>query len=55
MARYSASEEERDTVGCFYDFQLVGELPRSITYPDMERRVSEHAPQSESVKAYRVS
>lgn len=27
-ARYSASDEDLETVDCFLDFQLMGELPR---------------------------
>lgn len=28
MALYSASELERETVACFFDFQVIGEPPQ---------------------------
>jgi hypothetical protein len=42
IALYSASAEERDTIVCFFVFQDIGELPRSMQYPVIERRVSLH-------------
>lgn len=51
MARYSASDEERETVDCFLDFQEIGDLPKRRMYPVTERRVSIQEPQSESKKA----
>lgn len=51
MARYSASEEDRDTVLCFLDFHEIGELPKRTTYPVIECRVSGQEAQSESENA----
>ena len=48
IALYSASAEEQDTVVCFFVFQDIGELPRSMQYPMIERRVSLHRAQSAS-------
>lgn len=31
MAMYSASAELLETIPCFLDFQLIGDLPRSMT------------------------
>ena len=39
-ARYSASEEDLETVVCFLDFQLMGKLSRRGIYPVMEQRES---------------
>ena len=38
-ARYSASVEERETVGCFLETQVRGLVPRKTIYPVVERRV----------------
>lgn len=54
MAQYSPSELERATVGCFLDFQLIGELPSKRTKPETDHLESQHAPQSESEKACKV-
>ena len=37
-ARSSASVLEQDTAACFLDFHAIGEEPRRIQYPVMERR-----------------
>jgi hypothetical protein len=37
-ARSSASVLERDTAACFLDFHAIGEEPRRMQYPVMERR-----------------
>ena len=52
MARFSASEEDLETVFCFFDFRLIGELPNKITYPIIDFLVSKQAPQSDSLKAW---
>ena len=54
IARYSASEDNLETVPCFFDFQLTGELPRRRRYSVTDFLVSRHAAQSESEKACRV-
>ncbi|XP_031095056.1 cationic peroxidase 1-like [Ipomoea triloba] len=43
MALYSASEDDRDTVICFLDFQEIKADPRNIQKPEIERLVSGHA------------
>lgn len=50
-AQYSASEELRETVGCFFERQEMREGPRYTENPVMERRVSRQPAQSESLKA----
>ena len=45
---YSASADERDTVGCFLVFQETGERPNIIKYMVRERRVKGQVAQSES-------
>jgi hypothetical protein len=49
-ALYSASAEEHETVGCFFDFHETKDLPMKKQYPEMERRVSIQPPQSASLK-----
>lgn len=48
MARYSASAEERDTTVCFFDLQEIGDDPRKMIYPVVDRRVVGHPAQSAS-------
>jgi len=50
-ARYSASEELFETVGCFFEHQEMSDGPRYIENPVMERLVSRQLAQSESLKA----
>ena len=50
-ARYSASVDDLETVGCFFDFQDMRESPRKTQKPVTERRESGHPAQSESEKA----
>lgn len=47
---YSTSAEDRETVGCFFNFQEIRESPREIQKPVTDRQVSGHAPQSASTK-----
>lgn len=47
MARYFASAEERETVGCFLVFQEIGKLPREMKYLVTDRRVMEQLTQLE--------
>lgn len=42
--RYPASEEDLETVDCFLDFQLMGELSKRRRYPVTEFLVSRQAP-----------
>ena len=51
IARYFASDDDLETVLCFLDRQLTGELPRSKRYPVTDLRVLRQATQSESEKA----
>ena len=51
MDRYSASVDERETIGCFLDFQDMREVPRNTQKPKIKRRVSGQEAQSESAKA----
>ena len=46
IALYSASEDDLETLCCFFDFQLIGEFPKWITYLVTELLVSRQAPQS---------
>lgn len=50
-ARYSASEEERDTVVCFLERQEMRDAPRKMQKPVTDLRVKEQEAQSESLKA----
>lgn len=52
-ARYSASANERDTVACFLDFQLIKESPIKTQKLVTDLRVSGQAAQSESLKAFK--
>nr|GMC66577.1 CTTNBP2 N-terminal-like protein [Ipomoea batatas] len=47
-ARYSASEDERDTVICFFDLHDMRDDPRKMQKPVIDLRVSLQAAQSES-------
>lgn len=51
-AMYSASIVDRDTVGCFLDFQLIAPPAKTMTLPDCDRRSSMSPVQSESVYAF---
>lgn len=51
MARYSASEELRETVDCFLDCQEIGDEPKYMTKQVVDFRESWHPAQSESLKA----
>lgn len=53
IERYSASVDERETEGCFLDFQETGLPPRHMKKPLKERRDSGQVHQSESQKAKR--
>ena len=46
--RYSASIEDLDTVGYFFDFHDIKASPRNTQEPDVDLRVSKHPPQSAS-------
>lgn len=50
-ARYSASVEDRETVGCFLDFQEINELPKNTQNLVIDRLVSGQVAQSESLNA----
>ena len=51
IALYSASAEERETIGCFLDFHEIKESPRKMQKPVTDLRESGHRAQSESAKA----
>lgn len=48
IARYSASDLDRDTFSCFLDFHLIGEPPNIRTYPVTDLLESRKVAQSES-------
>lgn len=50
-ARYLASVEERETVGCFLDFRDMRESPMNRQLPVTDLRESGQAAQSESLNA----
>lgn len=52
-AQYSASTDERETVACFFDFQLTKEFPLNIQNPITDLLVSRQVAQSKSLKALR--
>ena len=54
MARYSALEDDLETVPYFFDYQLTRELPRRRKYRVIDFLVSKQAAQFESKKAWRV-
>lgn len=43
--QYSASVKDLETVGCFLDFQDMGECPRNMYPPIVDLRVSKQPPQ----------
>jgi len=43
MALYSASEDDLEMVLCFLLFQLIGDLPKRITYPVVDLLENGHA------------
>ena len=47
-ARYSASAEDLDIVGCFFYFHDIKASPRNTQEPNVDLRVSNHPPQSAS-------
>jgi hypothetical protein len=47
-ARYSASAEDFATVGCFFDFHEISEVPRNTQKPVVDRLVTGQLPQSAS-------
>jgi len=49
-ARYSASEEDLETVLCFFAFHEMKELPIKKQYLVMDHRESMQLPQSASLK-----
>ena len=51
MTLYSASKDDLDTVGCFLDFQQIGDLPKRRMCPVTDRLLSGHEAQSKSKKA----
>jgi len=46
-ARYSALEEDRETVVCFLDFQTTKEVPKKTQYLETKLQVVAHVAQSE--------
>jgi len=50
-ALYSASDEDLDTVFCFFVFHEIIESPRKMHYPVVEQRVETHEAQSKSENA----
>ena len=50
-ARYSASVEEREHVGYFLDYQVIGLWPKKTIRPVVEQRSIRSPAQSESMKA----
>lgn len=53
-ARYSASAEDLETVGCFLERQEIKEEPTNIVKPVVDRLLSGQVPQSTSVKPFKV-
>lgn len=49
---YSASVEDLEIVGCFFEHQDMRESPKNMQNPVMDLLVSGQAAQSESVKAF---
>ena len=47
-ALYSASDEDRERVDCFFDFQLIKDDPRKTQNPIVDRRELGQVAQSES-------
>ena len=47
-AWYSASEEDREIVVCFLNFQATKDVPKKTQYPEIEHRVVAHVTQLES-------
>ncbi|MCI29457.1 putative disease resistance protein (TIR-NBS-LRR class), partial [Trifolium medium] len=47
-ARYSASDEERETVNCFFVLQDMRDFPRKKHWPEMDLLVSTQPAQSAS-------
>lgn len=55
MDRYSASAEDKETKACFLYFEEIGEEPKVMKYPLINRRVTGQRPQSEPQKARRLN
>ena len=51
---YSASVLDVATVSCFFELHKMSPEPRLNAYPEMDRSVSLHAPQSESTQPVKV-
>lgn len=51
IVRYSTSADDLTTTVCFYSFHEMGEEPKSMQYPVVERRVVGQLAQSLSQKA----
>ena len=54
-AIYSASVDDKATVGCFLDFQVIAAFPRIKAYPDVDFRVLISLAQSESQQPTNVN
>lgn len=52
---YLASDDDSDTVACFLLLHEMRDIPRKKQYPVIDLRVSEHVPQSESLKTFSLS
>lgn len=50
-ALYSVSDEDLDTIFCFFVFHEINESPRKMQFPMVEWRVKTHETQSESKNA----
>ncbi|KAK9100546.1 hypothetical protein Scep_023976 [Stephania cephalantha] len=48
IARYSASADERATTDCFFERQEIGEEPRNMMHPVVDRLVEGQPAQSAS-------
>jgi len=51
-ARYSTSDEDLETVDCFFDFQLINDESRKTHSPVVDLRVLGQVAQSESQKPF---
>ena len=54
LAMYSASVLDVATVACFLELHEISPEPRLKAYPDMDQRVSLHAPLSKSTQPVRL-
>jgi len=51
-ALYNASEEDLETIDCFFDFHEIKEEPRKIQYHVVDRLVLGQDAQSESLNTF---